>query len=252
MYVLFQPANALDLPYIEFRDVWFDIQEGSPVYDINILNMENPGLYPEETNYRKSYRVWPGWPPDCKNPMLTVIHERLNPQGCPLGQMKVVKQDNVRKSVDILEAFYIFRKHLHSSSDASGACRLYWGSLGLFERRANNPDRPIPDLIHSSIRPLGLLLHQLLATTGESAGISGGMTPALFSRCAHIPAFFYYLELKPTLLTNINLSLFHFMTIRHFTNLLSAAQTILTHIIKWVSRARKSREIISPSGQRRC
>ena len=52
--IVFQPSNALDLPYVEFRDVWFDIQQGSPVYNINILNMENPKFNPEETHYRKS------------------------------------------------------------------------------------------------------------------------------------------------------------------------------------------------------
>jgi hypothetical protein len=54
------------------------------------------------------------------------------------------------------------------------------------------------------------------------------MAAAFFRRCAHIPAFFYYLELKPALIANINFTLSHFMTISHFTNLLSGAQTILT------------------------
>jgi hypothetical protein len=146
--------------------------------------------------------------------------------------MKMVKQDNVRKSVDILEALYIFRKHLHCSSHASGACRLYWGSLGLFERGANYPDRPVLDLLHRSIRAVGLLLHQIHAATGKGAGISGLMAPAFFCRCAHIPAFFYHLELKSTLLANINLSLFHLMTISHCTVLLSGAQTILAYNIE--------------------
>jgi hypothetical protein len=215
MHVVFQPANALDLPYIELRHVGFDIQQGSSVYNINILNMENPRFNPDKTHHRKPYRVWPAWPPDRKDPVLTVIHKRLNSEGCPLGQMKVVNQYNVRKPLDILEAFYILRKHLHCSSHASGACRLYWGSLGRFERRAYNPNRPIRDLIHSSIRPVGSLLHQIHATTGECARISCSMAPTFFSRCARIPAFFYHLEFKPTLLANINLSLFHFMTISH-------------------------------------
>jgi hypothetical protein len=76
------------------------------------------------------------------------------------------------------------------------------------------------------------------------------MAAAFFRRCAHIPAFFYYLELKPALIANINFTLSHFMTISHFTNLLSGAQTILVHIKGWVSGARKSREISSGYGVR--
>jgi hypothetical protein len=95
----------------------------------------------------------------------------------------------------------------------------------------------------------GLLLHQLLTTTGKGAGISGSMAATLFSRCAHIPAFFYYLELKSTLLANINLSLFHLMTIRHCTNLLSAAQTVLTLYYRMGVRGSQVKGNL-PSGRR--
>jgi len=97
----------------------------------------------------------------------------------------------------------------------------------------------------------GLLLHQILAATGKRAGITGLMAAAFFSRCAHISTFFDHLQLNAALRANINLAFSHFMTIRHFTNLLSASRPLFIYIIGWLSGARKSKGICPrPSAKR--
>jgi hypothetical protein len=56
----------------------------------------------------------------------------------PLGQVKVIEQNDPLKSVKVGKPFLEFRKHLHTSFKVGGTARLYRGSLALFMGGTDN------------------------------------------------------------------------------------------------------------------
>ena len=55
--------------------------------------------------------------------------------------VKIVKQDNMGKAIEILQPGVVGIKHFDCTAHTSGAGRLYGHSFGLGERRVDDPDR---------------------------------------------------------------------------------------------------------------
>jgi len=148
MHLLLKPSNFLCLPHIKFWNVWLDVQKGSPIYNVYVPDMEHVPFDPDETYRGNANWVRPTGASHGKDAMCFVIHIGFHLQRRPLGQMKVVYQNNVGEALHIFQPFGVFWKYLDCSINAFSARRLYRCSFGFSERGVDDADGLVSYFVH--------------------------------------------------------------------------------------------------------
>ncbi len=148
MHFPLKPSDFLCLPHIKFWNVWLDVQKGSSIYNVYVSDMEHVPFNPDETYRGNANWVRSTWASHGKDAMCFVIHIGFHLQRRPLGQMKVVYQNNVGEALHIFQPLGVFWKYLDCSINTFSARRLYRCSFGLSERGVDDADGFISYFIH--------------------------------------------------------------------------------------------------------
>ena len=131
---------------VEMEDIRLDIEERSPVENIDTPDEQGRVFDRQELHNRETDPVRPVMVTGGKDsPYVFIVQKRGNPDLYRPRMMEMVEKDEVRKTLDFLEAVGIFREYLDGSF--SGAVHALNGSSGLGVKwRVDDPDERIADL----------------------------------------------------------------------------------------------------------
>ena len=126
---------------IEFRNIRFDVQKRGAVENVNALDVQQAVFDLVQLNNGKPDWVRTLGRTSGKESPRFRIHERHNVEVESVASVKVVKQDDVRETVEILKSWMEILEHLNSTLYAGGSRRLDRHAFRFHKWGVDNPYR---------------------------------------------------------------------------------------------------------------
>jgi hypothetical protein len=118
---------------IKLWHVWLDIQQGRPVNDIHVLNMQDVLVNAEQPHDGEPDWIGARWSPGGKDSAWLGIHEGSDGELQLLDLVEMVEQNDVGKAVQVLQPFDKLGQDLDKAPNPGGPCGLDGHSLNILE-----------------------------------------------------------------------------------------------------------------------
>ena len=125
----FQPAESVGRCRVEFRYIWLDVQKRSLIQDVNVFDGQDRAFGGQKADDGKADLARPVRCPGGEQTSGYGIHEGLDEELEAGTLVKVIQENDVGKTLEVLEAFPVLFKYMHLSANSLGARGLYGHAL---------------------------------------------------------------------------------------------------------------------------
>ena len=168
-----QPTGPDVGAVVELSDIWFDVQNGRSVEQVEVLDGKHVALDREQIDHREADGIGPARSASGEETPGLGVEEGDDLEAPSRRSVEVTQQDDVRETVEIAQTLGELREHLDGSACAVGSRWLDRCSLSLQEWAVNDAYR-------------GVLDNHLLPPEPSAAAGADDRDPIRFRvRCGH-------------------------------------------------------------------